>query len=44
LRNHTKLNTIGDLQGGMEEAERFLGLKVVASGEERRLIAPPGGP
>jgi rsbT co-antagonist protein RsbR len=38
----TKLNTIGDLQGGMEEAERFLGLKVVASGEERRLLAPFG--
>jgi rsbT co-antagonist protein RsbR len=29
----TKLNTVGDLQGGMEEAERFLGLKVVEAGE-----------
>ncbi len=27
----TKLNTVGDLQGGMEEAERLLGLRVVSS-------------
>ena len=27
----TKLNTVGDLQGGMEEAERYLGFKVVAA-------------
>jgi rsbT co-antagonist protein RsbR len=26
----TKLNTVGDLQGGLEEAERMLGLQVVA--------------
>jgi rsbT co-antagonist protein RsbR len=26
----TKLNTVGDLQGGLEEAERLLGLRVVA--------------
>jgi rsbT co-antagonist protein RsbR len=26
----TKLNTVGDLQGGIEEAERWLGLRVVA--------------
>jgi len=24
-----KMNTVGDLQGGIEEAERFLGYKVV---------------
>jgi len=30
----TKLNTVGDLQGGMEEAERLLGLRVV-QGEAR---------
>lgn len=30
----TKLNTVGDLQGGIEEAERWLGLRVVA-GEPR---------
>jgi rsbT co-antagonist protein RsbR len=40
----TKLNTIGDLQGGVEEAERFLGLKVVANGDERRASAPFGAP
>jgi len=27
----TKLNTVGDLQGGMEEAERLLGLRVVTT-------------
>ena len=26
----SKLNTVGDLQGGMEEAESLLGLKVVS--------------
>jgi rsbT co-antagonist protein RsbR len=31
----TKLNTVGDLQGGMEEAERFLGFKVVAAEADR---------
>jgi rsbT co-antagonist protein RsbR len=25
----TKLNTVGDLQGGLEEAERMLGFQVV---------------
>jgi len=35
-----KLNTVGDLQGGMEEAERFLGLRVVATAEERSVVAP----
>ena len=29
----TKMNTVGDLQGGIEEAERFLGFKVVTTGE-----------
>jgi len=28
-----KMNTVGDLQGGIEEAERLLGYKVVPSGE-----------
>jgi rsbT co-antagonist protein RsbR len=36
----TKLNTVGDLQGGMEEAERFLGFKVVPA-EAERSVAPP---
>jgi rsbT co-antagonist protein RsbR len=27
----TKLNTIGDLQGGLDEAERILGYRVVQS-------------
>jgi rsbT co-antagonist protein RsbR len=35
-----KLNTVGDLQGGMEEAERLLGLRVVPSeGRSADLIA-----
>ena len=37
-----KLNTVGDLQGGMEEAERFLGLRVVAS--EERAVSVAGVP
>jgi hypothetical protein len=28
-----KMNTVGDLQGGIEEAERLLGYKVVPLGE-----------
>jgi len=36
----TKLNTVGDLQGGMEEAERFLGLKVMAEGDRTRALPP----
>ncbi len=28
-----KMNTVGDLQGGIEEAEHLLGYKVIASGE-----------
>ena len=27
----SKMNTIGDLQGGIEEAERYLGFKVIRS-------------
>jgi len=33
----SKMNTVGDLQGGMEEAERLLGYKIVPIGEQ----APP---
>jgi rsbT co-antagonist protein RsbR len=29
----TKMNTVGDLQGGIEEAERLLGYKVLSVGE-----------
>ena len=32
----TKMNTVGDLQGGIEEAELLLGYKVLSVGE-----APP---
>jgi hypothetical protein len=28
------MNTVGDLQGGIEEAERLLGYKVVPSSEK----------
>jgi rsbT co-antagonist protein RsbR len=35
----SKLNTIGDLQGGLEEAERLLGYRLVAA-EERAQPAP----
>jgi rsbT co-antagonist protein RsbR len=37
----TKLNTVGDLQGGLEEAERYLGFKVVAA-EPERMVVPTG--
>jgi rsbT co-antagonist protein RsbR len=37
-----KLNTVGDLQGGMEEAERFLGFRVVT--ETDRGAATPAVP
>ena len=30
-----KMNTVGDLQGGIEQAEKLLGYKVVPSGESR---------
>jgi len=37
-----KMNTVGDLQGGIEEAERFLGYKVVPTVEPPvALLAPP---
>ena len=29
-----KMNTIGDLQGGLEEAERLLGYRVIPAGQE----------
>ncbi|MBV9919946.1 MAG: hypothetical protein JOY78_03700, partial [Pseudonocardia sp.] len=29
----TKMNTVGDLQGGIEEAERLLGYRVVKTDE-----------
>jgi len=31
-----KMNTVGDLQGGIEEAERVLGYKVVSQGDRER--------
>jgi rsbT co-antagonist protein RsbR len=34
----TKLNTVGDLQGGMEEAERFLGFRMVAADSDRTSV------
>lgn len=36
----TKLNTVGDLQGGVEEAERFLGFKVVPADASRSVATP----
>jgi rsbT co-antagonist protein RsbR len=35
-----KMNTVGDLQGGIEEAERLLGYKVMPHGEPGELRAP----
>jgi rsbT co-antagonist protein RsbR len=29
----SKINAVGDLQGGIEEAERLLGYKVMMNGE-----------
>jgi rsbT co-antagonist protein RsbR len=29
----SKINAVGDLQGGIEEAERLLGYKVMANGD-----------
>src|SRR5262245_28156158 len=34
-----KMNTVGDLQGGIEEAERVLGYRVVSQGEHQRRAA-----
>ena len=31
-----KMNTVGDLQGGIEEAERLLGFKVVRTDDAAR--------
>jgi rsbT co-antagonist protein RsbR len=36
----TKLNTVGDLQGGIDEADRLLGYKVARSEEARRHDVP----
>jgi rsbT co-antagonist protein RsbR len=36
----TKLTTVGDLQGGLEEAERMLGYKVVSLSEAPDRVAP----
>jgi rsbT co-antagonist protein RsbR len=33
-----KMNTVGDLQGGIEEAERLLGYKVVSLGDNSRAV------
>jgi hypothetical protein len=30
------MNTVGDLQGGIEEAERLLGFKVIRSPDDER--------
>jgi rsbT co-antagonist protein RsbR len=30
------MNTVGDLQGGIEEAERLLGFEVIRSDDARR--------
>ena len=34
-----KMKTVGDLQGGIEEAERLLGYKVITSGEASQLLS-----
>lgn len=34
-----KMKTVGDLQGGIEEAERLLGYKVITSGETSQLLS-----
>jgi rsbT co-antagonist protein RsbR len=39
----TKLNTVGDLQGGLEEAERMLGFKAVSLDESPSRVAPAQG-
>mgnify|MGYP002335978240 CR=1 FL=1 len=36
--NLSKMNTVGDLQGGIEEAERLLGYKVVSIRETREIV------
>ena len=37
----SKMNAVGDLQGGIEEAERLLGYKVILAGEGLAKEAPP---
>jgi rsbT co-antagonist protein RsbR len=39
----SKLNTAGDLQGGIEEAERLLGYRVVRDGDDRAAEGTSGG-
>lgn len=39
--NLSKMNTVGDLQGGIEEAERLLGYKVVSIREVREVMTSP---
>ena len=39
----TKMNTVGDLQGGIEEAERLLGYKVVLLGEAAQQVGDGTG-
>lgn len=36
-----KLNTVGDLQGGIEQAERMLGYRVIQTGTEHGSTHPP---
>jgi hypothetical protein len=37
------MNTVGDLQGGIEEAERLLGYKVVLLGEAAQQVGDGTG-
>ena len=39
--NLSKMNTVGDLQGGIEEAERLLGYKVVSVRDQREISLNP---
>jgi len=39
--NLSKMNTVGDLQGGIEEAERLLGYKVVSVRDVREVMSSP---
>lgn len=39
--NLSKMNTVGDLQGGIEEAERLLGYQVVSIREVREVVTSP---
>jgi rsbT co-antagonist protein RsbR len=37
----SKMNAVGDLQGGIEEAERLLGYKVITTQEASNLTKEP---